>query len=94
MGSRLTQAAEVGVASTAKMAAGHGGTGGYFIGVDVGTGSVRAGLFTSKGKGVKYSRKEITTWINSGFTEGSYEQSTSDIWQAVCYTVRVCTVAL
>ena len=80
---------KVGVASRAKMAAGHGGRDGYFVGVDVGTGSVRAGLFTSEGKGVKYSRKEIPKWTNSGFTEGSYEQSTSDIWQAVCFTVRV-----
>ena len=71
------------------MAARHGGRDGYFVGVDVGTGSVRAGLFTSEGKGLKYSRKEITTWTNSGFSEGSSEQSTSDIWRAVCFTIRV-----
>ena len=61
----------------------------YFIGVDVGTGSVRAGLFTAEGKCVDYSRREISKWSNPGFPEGSFEQSTTDIWAAVCYTIKV-----
>lgn len=61
----------------------------YFIGVDVGTGSVRAGLFSSSGKRVAYSEKAILKWTNNGFSEGSFEQSTEDIWGAVVFTVKV-----
>ena len=61
----------------------------YFVGVDVGTGSARAGLFTESGALRYHSRKEIKTWVNEGFADGSYEQSTDDIWQAVCCCVKV-----
>jgi len=57
----------------------------YLIGVDVGTGSVRAGLFTESGELVQHCKKGVEIWSGSGFSE----QSTADIWDAVCYTVRV-----
>ena len=60
-----------------------------FLGVDVGTGSARAGLFTEKGLRLCTARREIKTWTNSGFPEGSFEQSTEDIWQAACAAVKV-----
>lgn len=61
----------------------------FFVGVDVGTGSVRAGLFTESGVLRSHSRKEIRKWVNEGFPDGSYEQSTDNIWQAVCICVQV-----
>ena len=60
-----------------------------FVGVDVGTGSVRAGLFSATGRLRSHATKDIRTWVNCGFQEGSYEQSTTDIWKAVEVTVRV-----
>ena len=66
-----------------------GGAGPYFIGVDVGTKSVRSGLFTAAGRLVSRSTHEIKIWTNSGFPEGSREQATTDIWNAVCSTVKV-----
>lgn len=61
----------------------------WFVGVDVGTESVRAGLFSASGTLQTLSKKKIRTWENEQFREGSYEQSTADIWSAVCTTVRV-----
>ena len=62
-----------------------------FLGVDVGTGSARAALFTSDGQrlNTKKHEKNIQKWTNSGFPDGSYEQSTEDIWRAVCSAVEV-----
>ena len=62
-----------------------------FIGVDVGTGSARAALFTTDGQrlNAKKHEKNIKKWTNSGFPDGSYEQSTEDIWRAVCSAVKV-----
>ena len=61
----------------------------FLVGVDVGTGSARAGLFTESGILRAHSRKEIKTWVNDGFSDGSYEQSTDDIWEAVCCCIKV-----
>ena len=61
----------------------------YYIGIDVGTESVRGGLFTADGKLSNYSSKEIQTWPNPDVMEGSYEQSTSDIWKAISTVVKV-----
>lgn len=58
----------------------------YFVGVDVGTGSVRAALVTEKGKIVKNHVEPTKTWnIQPDF----YEQSTEDIWNAIIKCVRV-----
>ncbi|XP_074025444.1 FGGY carbohydrate kinase domain-containing protein [Leptinotarsa decemlineata] len=57
----------------------------YFIGIDVGTGSVRAALVTEFGKIVSCSSKATKTWnIQTDF----YEQSSEDIWNAVVSCVR------
>lgn len=60
-----------------------------FLGVDVGTGSARAALFTAEGRRLGIARRKIETWNNPGFPEGSFEQSTEDIWRAVCEAARV-----
>lgn len=59
----------------------------YFIGVDVGTGSSRAALVTSNGQVIKSHVKEIKTWNPQ---PDHYEQSSNDIWEAVCECVKVC----
>lgn len=56
-----------------------------FIGVDVGTGSARAGLFDAKGGLLGSARRDIRTWREDG---GIVEQSSADIWQAVVASVR------
>jgi predicted NBD/HSP70 family sugar kinase len=58
----------------------------YFVGVDVGTGSVRAALVTRNGKLLCMSSEETKTWNPS---VGYFEQSTDDIWKAVCRVVKV-----
>ena len=60
-----------------------------FPGVDVGTGSARAGLCTARGERLGICRKEIKTWTNPGVPEGSYDQSAEDIWQAACVAIKV-----
>lgn len=64
---------------------------GYYIGVDVGTGSVRAGLFSRQGKLLVHDAHEIKTWMNDEIQEGSYEQSSDDIWAAVCFVIKSIT---
>jgi len=58
----------------------------YFIGVDVGTSSVRAALVTSTGRLVCSASSAITMWEPE---PTFYEQSSTDIWQACCAVVRV-----
>jgi ribulose kinase len=58
----------------------------YFVGVDVGTGSVRAALVTGNGKLLHASSKNTKTWSPE---VGYFEQSTDDIWRAVCSVVKV-----
>lgn len=58
----------------------------YFVGVDVGTGSVRAALVTRNGKLLNMSSEETKTWNPN---VGYFEQSTDDIWKAVCRVVKV-----
>ncbi len=62
----------------------------FYIGVDVGTASVRAGLFNARGKLMGHAKHDIHIWTNENIMEGSYEQSSDDIWQAVCHVVKVC----
>lgn len=58
----------------------------YFVGVDVGTGSARAALVNSQGKVVTSKVKPIETWNPQ---PDFYEQSSDNIWKAVCQCVRV-----
>ena len=62
-----------------------------FLGVDVGTGSARAGLFTSNGQMVSSAAHPIRLWRDG---ENIVEQSSNDIWNAVCLAtsqaVRLC----
>lgn len=57
----------------------------YFVGVDVGTGSARAGVFDSNGTLLASRKQDIQMWRDTGDIA---EQSSTDIWQAVCACVR------
>lgn len=56
-----------------------------FIGVDVGTGSARAGVFDANGVLRGVARHPIRIWHGAG---AIVEQSSEDIWQACCEAVR------
>ena len=55
------------------------------LGIDVGTGSARAGLFDLSGRMVATAKHDIRLWRAPG---GIVEQSSADIWSAVCAAVR------
>jgi FGGY-family pentulose kinase len=55
------------------------------IGVDVGTGSARAGAFTPDGTMLAQAAQPIRMWRPS---PGFAQQSSTDIWAAVCAAVR------
>lgn len=57
----------------------------YFIGIDVGTGSARAGIFDANGHLAGSAKRDITL-----FRDGAdhVEQSSADIWAAICESVR------
>jgi len=57
----------------------------HFLGIDVGTGSARAGLFDEHGTLLASAKADILIWHESG---GIVEQSSNDIWRAVCTSVR------
>ncbi|OAN76330.1 ribulokinase [Jannaschia sp. EhC01] len=57
----------------------------HFIGVDVGTGSVRAGVFDANGQLLAHASHDIQLFQD---TPDHAEQSSADIWQAVCKTTR------
>src|SRR5258706_8632033 len=57
----------------------------FVIGVDVGTGSVRAGIFDSAGRMLASAKHEITLYQASGSV---VEQSSGEIWNAVCLVVK------
>ncbi|HFK7185864.1 TPA: FGGY-family carbohydrate kinase [Serratia odorifera] len=57
----------------------------YFIGVDVGTGSARAGVFDLNGRMVSQASREIDIYRPKA---DFVEQSSDNIWQAVCNAVR------
>ncbi|WP_454827203.1 FGGY-family carbohydrate kinase [Paraburkholderia xenovorans] len=57
----------------------------YVIGVDVGTGSARAGLFDLAGHMVASAKRDITLFHASG---SIVEQSSGEIWIAVCDAVK------
>lgn len=57
----------------------------YVIGVDVGTGSARAGLFDLKGRMLSVAKRDITLYREAG---SIVEQSSTEIWSAVCTIIR------
>lgn len=57
----------------------------YIIGVDVGTGSARAGLFDLTGRMLASGRRDISLFREPG---EMVEQSSTEIWAAVCTSVR------
>ena len=56
-----------------------------FAGIDVGTGSVRAGIFDSAGTLLAVAKRDIRIWKEHG---DIVEQSSDDIWAGVCASVR------
>lgn len=57
----------------------------YVIGVDVGTGSARAGLFDLNGRMLSVAKRDITLYREAG---SIVEQSSTEIWHAVCAIIR------
>lgn len=57
----------------------------YVIGIDVGTGSARAGVFDQTGKMLASAKADVTMWREAG---SIVEQSSTQIWQAICHAVR------
>ena len=57
----------------------------HVIGVDVGTASVRAGVFDLSGRLLGVATQDITVYRSA---DGHVEQSSREIWRAVCMTVR------
>lgn len=62
----------------------------YFIGIDVGTGSARAGVFDGDGAMVATAKRDITLHRDG---PDIAEQSSDDIWRAVCESVREAVAA-
>lgn len=61
-----------------------------YLGVDVGTGSARAGLFDEDGKLLGCSSSPIQIWKDGDCVE----QSSTDIWLAICTAVKAaCSLA-
>jgi FGGY-family pentulose kinase len=56
-----------------------------YAGIDVGTGSARAGLFDENGSLIASASHPIRMWTASGEV---FEQSSEDIWQAICIAIR------
>ena len=57
----------------------------HFLGIDVGTGSARAGVFDAAGRMLGSAKHDITVWRETG---DIVEQSSENIWRAVCDSVR------
>jgi D-ribulokinase len=58
---------------------------GHFIGIDVGTGSARAGIFDKQGRMLATAKRDIALYRDG---PDIAEQSSADIWRAVCTSVR------
>ena len=63
----------------------------YFLGVDVGTESVRTALVSSEGQCIHFpdvsaSVQSLRIWNDNPVC---YEQSSEDIWRACCSAVKV-----
>ncbi|WP_424987149.1 FGGY-family carbohydrate kinase [Microbulbifer sp. S227A] len=59
-----------------------------FLGVDVGTGSARAGVFSPDGRMLGTGKRDIRIWRDGVRAE----QSSDDIWSAVCAAVRAALI--
>jgi D-ribulokinase len=57
----------------------------YLLGVDVGTGSARAGVFDLSGRLLASATRELALYREAG---AIVEQSSDDVWQAVCRAVK------
>lgn len=57
----------------------------YVIGIDVGTGSARAGLFDLAGHMLSLAKRDINLFREAG---SIVEQSSTEIWNAVCAVIR------
>ncbi|TIM13970.1 MAG: ribulokinase, partial [Mesorhizobium sp.] len=53
----------------------------HYLGIDVGTGSARAGVFDHTGNMLASAKRDIEVWREAG---DIVEQSSNDIWRAVC----------
>ncbi|ROW04237.1 hypothetical protein VSDG_00853 [Cytospora chrysosperma] len=60
----------------------------HYIGIDVGTGSARACIIDSTGEIKALASQEIKLWQPVGGDAAHYEQSTTDIWNAICNCVQ------
>ncbi|UXM94906.1 FGGY-family carbohydrate kinase [Bartonella sp. HY329] len=57
----------------------------FVIGIDVGTGSARAGIFDCQGSLLASAKRPIQIFYEEGHI---VEQSSNDIWSAVCASIR------
>ncbi|SMQ64669.1 D-ribulokinase [Devosia lucknowensis] len=57
----------------------------HFLGIDVGTGSARAGIFNAAGEMLASAKRDIAIFHEPGEI---VEQSSNDIWRAICASVR------
>lgn len=60
--------------------------GSYYVGVDVGTGSVRAALVDQRGVLLAFADQPINQWEP---LFNHHEQSSEDIWAACCVVTKV-----
>ena len=61
---------------------------GYFLGVDVGSASVRAGVYNASGHRLAFATAPVSQFRPGG---ERVEQSSAEIWQQVCKTVKEAT---
>ncbi|KAL7282009.1 Pentulose kinase [Trametes coccinea BRFM310] len=61
----------------------------YYIGIDVGTGSVRAGLVKHDGTLVATRTEDTITWRDPE-DHRIFEQSTNNIWEGMCKCIKAC----
>ena len=57
----------------------------YFLGIDVGTGSARAGIFNARGRRLGSASEPIKMLKPAPY---HVEQSSEDIWRACCRATR------
>lgn len=62
----------------------------HFLGIDVGTGSARAGVFDAAGRMLAAARRDISIFYEDGEI---VEQSGNNIWNAICEAVREAVTA-